>query len=159
MLQRYRHKRRNLERRVIDGMSKSTIISSMDLMAGFYQIIVRGRDNPSTAVSTFQRIPWEWLVMSQGLSYAPATFNTCVTNLLTPVQEFAPSHFDDVFVHSRAMDGKMDVNLKELTFVRFLRLCESTSCAQISRSVCLLQTKYHFLGASSVAESSRCKAA
>ena len=46
--------------------------------------------------------------MPQGLINAPATFNRCVTNLLRPVREFAPS-FDDGFVHSRAMDGKTDV--------------------------------------------------
>ena len=49
--------------------------------------------------------------MPQGLSNAPATFNRCVTNLLRSVREFAPSYFDDVFVHSRAMDGKMDVEV------------------------------------------------
>ena len=40
--------------------------------------------------------------------YAPATFNRCVTNLLRSVREFVPSYFDDVFVHSRAMDGQTD---------------------------------------------------
>ena len=28
-----------------------------------------------------------------------------------PVREFAPSYFDDVFVHSRAMNGKTDVEV------------------------------------------------
>ena len=37
---------------IIDGMSKSTIFSSMDLMDGFYQILMRERDIPFTAVST-----------------------------------------------------------------------------------------------------------
>ena len=37
---------------IIDGMSKSRIFSSMDLMDGFYQILMRERDNPYTAVST-----------------------------------------------------------------------------------------------------------
>ncbi|TDH66491.1 hypothetical protein CCR75_009715 [Bremia lactucae] len=38
----------------------------------------------------------------------------------------------------------------KLTFVRFLHLCESISCMQISRSVYSLQAKYHFLDASLV---------
>ena len=96
---------------IIDGMSKSTIFSSMDLMDGFYQILMRERDIPFTAVSTPSGMLWEWLVMPQGLSNAPATFNRCVTNLLRPVRDFAPSYFDDVFVHSRAMDGKTDVEV------------------------------------------------
>ena len=94
---------------IIDGMSKSPIFSSMDLMDGFYQILMRERDIPYTAVSTPSGMLWEWLVMSQGLSNAPATFNRCVSYLLRPVRDFAPSYFDDVFVHSRAMNGKTDV--------------------------------------------------
>ena len=34
------------KRGIIDGMSKSTIFSSMDLMDGFYQILMRERDTP-----------------------------------------------------------------------------------------------------------------
>ena len=60
---------------IIDGMSKSTILSSMNLMDGFYQILMRERDIPYTAVSTPSGMLWEWLVMPQGSSNAPATFN------------------------------------------------------------------------------------
>ena len=49
--------------------------------------------------------------MPLGLRNAPATFNRCVTNLLRPVRDFAPSYFDDVFVHRRAMRGKTDVEV------------------------------------------------
>ena len=37
---------------IIDGMAKSTIFSSMDLMGRFYQILMPERDIPCTAVST-----------------------------------------------------------------------------------------------------------
>ena len=70
---------------IIDGMSKSNIFSSMDRMHDFYQIIMRERDIPYTAVRTPSGMMWEWLVMPQGLSNSPATFNRCVTNLLRPV--------------------------------------------------------------------------
>uniref|UniRef100_A0AAV1UC94 Reverse transcriptase domain-containing protein n=1 Tax=Peronospora matthiolae TaxID=2874970 RepID=A0AAV1UC94_9STRA len=103
-----------------DGMAKSTIFSSMDLMDGLYQILVRERDIPFTSVSTPSGTLWEWLVMPQGLSNAPAAFNRCVTNLLRSVRNFAPSCFDDVFVHSRAHDGKKDVEVLESTSGRFL---------------------------------------
>ncbi|KAG4243863.1 hypothetical protein PC116_g8244 [Phytophthora cactorum] len=49
--------------------------------------------------------------MPQGLKNAPATFNRCVTHLLRLVRDFAPSYFDDVFVHSRAVNGKTDVEV------------------------------------------------
>ena len=99
-------------------MSKSTIFSSMDLMDGFYQILMCERDNPYTAVSTPRGI------IPQGLSNAPATFNRCVTNLLRLVRIAALSYFDDVFVHSWDMGGKTDVEVhgthvrKTLTFMR-----------------------------------------
>lgn len=109
---------------IIDGMSKSTIFSSMDLMDGFYQILMRERDIPYTAVSIDSGMLWEWLVMPQGISNAPATFNICVTNLLRSVQAFAPSYFDDVFVHSRAMGGKTDVEVHRTHVCQVLPLMQ-----------------------------------
>src|SRR5512138_256 len=78
-------------------------------MDGYYQIQMREEDIPLTAVSTPSGMLWEWLVMPQGLTNAPATFNRCVTHLLRPVRAFAPSYFDDVFIHSRSIDGKSDL--------------------------------------------------
>ncbi|KAG3124888.1 hypothetical protein PI124_g22386 [Phytophthora idaei] len=94
---------------IIDSMAKSTIYSALDLRYGFYQILMRESDIALTAVSTRSGLLWEWLVMPQGLKDAPATFNRCVTRLLPSVRDFAPSCFDDVFVHSPAVNGKTDV--------------------------------------------------
>ena len=52
--------------------------------------------------------------MPQGLINAPALFNRCVSNLLRPVRDFAPSYFDDVFVHSPAMDGLTNLEVHRL---------------------------------------------
>jgi hypothetical protein len=87
---------------IIDGMQGSTIFSTIDLTDGFYQILMRVKDIPFTAVSTPSGMLWEWLVMPQGLSNAPATFNRCITHLLRPVRDFASSYFDGVYIHSRA---------------------------------------------------------
>ncbi|KAE9161539.1 hypothetical protein PF005_g31206 [Phytophthora fragariae] len=96
---------------IIDSMALSTIFSALDLRDGFYQILMRESDIPLTAVSTPSGMLWEWLVMPQGLKNAPATFNRCVTHLLRSVRDFAPSYFDDVFIHSRAVDGKSEVEM------------------------------------------------
>ena len=96
---------------IIDGMQGSTIFSTLDLRDGFYQVLMRESDIPLTAVSTPGGMLWEWLVMPQGLRNAPATFNRCVTHLLRPIRAFAPSYFDDVYIHSRAMDGRSDVEV------------------------------------------------
>ncbi|GMF52367.1 unnamed protein product [Phytophthora fragariaefolia] len=59
---------------------------------------------------------WEWLVMPQGLSNAPATFNRLVTQLSRPLRAFAHTYFEDIFVHSRAENGQtaMEVHLGHL---------------------------------------------
>ncbi|GMF25262.1 unnamed protein product [Phytophthora fragariaefolia] len=96
---------------IIDSMALSTIFSALDLRDGFYQILMRESDIPLTAVSTPSGMLWEWLVMPQGLKNAPATFNRCVTHLLRSVRDFAPSYFDDVFIHSRAVNRESDVEM------------------------------------------------
>lgn len=89
---------------------------------GFYQILMRESDVPLTAVSTPSGMVWEWLVKPQGLVNAPATFNRCATYLLRPVRDFAPSYFDDVFVHSRAEDGRSDMETHRIHLDRVLAL-------------------------------------
>ncbi|KAG2766930.1 hypothetical protein PC116_g17150 [Phytophthora cactorum] len=98
------------------------IYSALDLRDGFYQILMRESDIALTAVRTPSGMLWEWLVMPQGLKNAPATFNRCVTHLLRSVRDFAPSYFDDVFVHSRAVNGKTDVEVHKEQLRKLLGL-------------------------------------
>ncbi|POM67242.1 LOW QUALITY PROTEIN: Retrotransposon Polyprotein [Phytophthora palmivora] len=79
-------------------------------------------DVPLMAVSTSSGMLWEWLVMPQGLKNAPATFNRCVTHLLRSVRECAPSYFDDVFVDSRAVNGKTDIEMHRVHLRKLLEL-------------------------------------
>ncbi|POM60964.1 Pol protein, partial [Phytophthora palmivora] len=60
---------------LLNNMSGCTLYSALDLVDGYYQILMRESDIPLTAVSTPSGMLWEWLVMTQGLSNAPATFN------------------------------------------------------------------------------------
>ena len=83
---------------VLNSISGRVIFSAIDLTDGFYQILMRPSDIPLTAVSTPSR--WEWLVMPQKLKNAPATFNRMVSQVLRPLRGFAPSYFDDIFVHA-----------------------------------------------------------
>ncbi|KAG3147172.1 hypothetical protein PI124_g23487 [Phytophthora idaei] len=96
---------------IIDSMAKSTIYSALDLRDGFYRILMRESDIALTAVSTPGSMLWEWLVMPQGLKNALATFNRCVTHQLSSVRDFAPSYFDDVFVHIPTVNGKTEVEV------------------------------------------------
>jgi len=96
---------------IIDGMDGATIFSTIDLRDGFCQILMRLQDIPKTAVSTPSGMLWEWLVMPQGLTNTPATFNRMVTAKLRPLRDFAPSYFDDIYVHSRASATETDIEV------------------------------------------------
>ena len=96
---------------VLNAMSGSVIFSAIDLTDGFYQILMRESDIPLTAVSTPSGMLWEWLVMPQGLKNAPATFNRMVSQVLRPLRDFAPSYFDDIFIHSRAEGDLSEVQV------------------------------------------------
>ena len=48
--------------------------SALDLVDGYYQLLMRASDIPITEVSTPINMLWEWLVLPQGISNAPATF-------------------------------------------------------------------------------------
>ncbi|OWZ16119.1 hypothetical protein PHMEG_00010140 [Phytophthora megakarya] len=91
---------------VFDTMSGITKYSAIDLMGGFYQILMREGDVPLTA----------------GFKNAPATFNRMVSNQLiyfslrpTKPVTFLPrvctSYLDDIFIHRRAEDGMTDVEV------------------------------------------------
>ncbi|KAG3067341.1 Transposon Tf2-9 polyprotein [Phytophthora idaei] len=101
---------------LLNNMASCELYSALDLVDGYYQILMRESDIPLTVVSTPSGMLWEWLVMPQGLSNAPATFNRLVTQLFRPLRAYAQTYFDDIFVHSRAEDGKtaMEVHLGHL---------------------------------------------
>ena len=110
---------------IINGMAGSTIFTAIDLKDGYYQILMREQDIPLTAVSTPSGMLWEWLVMPQGLSNAPATFNRFVSHILRSVRDFAPSYFDDIFIHSRAMDGKTPLEVHRMHFRKVMEIMQS----------------------------------
>ncbi|GMF19994.1 unnamed protein product [Phytophthora fragariaefolia] len=90
-------------------MAGCTVFIALDMVDGYYQLLMRESDIPLTAVSTPSGMLREWLVMPQGLSNAPATFNQLVTQLFRPMRHFVQTYFDDIFVHSRASEGKTAV--------------------------------------------------
>ncbi|KAG2837208.1 hypothetical protein PC129_g22407 [Phytophthora cactorum] len=108
---------------LLNNMAGCELYSALDLVDGYYQILMRESDIPLTAVSTPSVVLWEWLVMPQGLSNAPVTFNRLVTQLFRPLRAYAETYFDDIFVHSRAEDGKtaMEVHLGHLRRVLEVR--------------------------------------
>jgi len=112
------------------------VFSALDMVDGYYQLLMRESDIPLTAVSTPSGMLWEWLVMPQGLSNAPATSNRLVTQLFRPLRHFVQTYFDDIFVHSRAEDGKTDVEM-HLAHLRNVLMCmrENRLYANINKCI------------------------
>ncbi|KAE8983984.1 hypothetical protein PR003_g22611 [Phytophthora rubi] len=76
---------------VFDTMSGSTKFSVIDLIYGFYQILMSEADVPLTAVSTPGGMLWEWLVMLQGLKNTPTTFNRMVSTCSVRIETLHPA--------------------------------------------------------------------
>ncbi|POM57487.1 Pol protein [Phytophthora palmivora] len=66
-----------------------SLYSALDLVNGYYRILMWESDIPLPAVTTPIGMLWEWLVIPQGLSNAPATFDRLVTQLFRPLRTFA----------------------------------------------------------------------
>ncbi|KAG2894798.1 hypothetical protein PC129_g15608 [Phytophthora cactorum] len=92
-----------------NNMIGSTLYSALDFVDGYCQLLMIYSDVLLTAMNTPSGMLWEWLVMSRGLSNAPATFNRLVIQLLRPHRAYAQTYFDDIFVHIRADHDKSDV--------------------------------------------------
>ena len=86
--------------------------------------------------------------MPQGLSNARATFNRLVKQLFRPHRGYAQTYFDDIFVHSRATNGRSDVD-NHIDHLRAVHECSARIyCMQMHLSASLMQKRFPFWGAS-----------
>ena len=74
--------------------------------------------------------------MPQGLSTAPATFNRLVMQLFRPHHAYAQTYFDDIFVHSRAEQGRSDVD-NHIDHLRAVLECICTNMVYANASKCI----------------------
>ena len=121
--------------------------SALDLVDGYYQLLMRASDIPLTAISIPRNMLWEWLVMTQGLLNALATQNRLVMQLFLPHRAYAQAYFDDIFVHSRAEQGRSDVD-NHIDHLRAVLECTRTNII-MHQNVSLVRIRsHHFCDAS-----------
>jgi hypothetical protein len=85
---------------LFDQLSKAKVFSKIELRSGYHQIKIRPQDVPQTAFSTRYGL-YEYLVMSFGLTNAPAYFMYLMNSVFMPeLDKFVIVFIDDILVYS-----------------------------------------------------------
>jgi len=86
---------------LLDAVSGSQYFTSLDLTSGYHQILISEDDRPKTAFRTpFGH--FQFTVLIEGLTNAPATFQTVMNSIFAPyIRKFVVVYIDDILIFSR----------------------------------------------------------